>query len=188
MLAKNVGMGRKHWTQLRRLLKERKKTYNWDLDGKDWFLFGESGANYVSSFLTLNCWLLFGIILADVVGWVVPYGRRRFIYNRENSSNPASHLKSDAPQRKRIRGLTPQFDQRSHSPSKRTSHIDTRRFKQNTKVAATLAVLCSMSILRTTIDWGCSGLVARPRPRDRRVVGSKPDSTEDPLCMGPAVR
>ncbi|GBL76117.1 Synaptic vesicle 2-related protein [Araneus ventricosus] len=69
-------MGRKHWTQLRRLLKERKKTINWDLDGKDWFLFGESGANYVSSFLTLNCWLLFGTILADVVGWVVPYGRR----------------------------------------------------------------------------------------------------------------
>ncbi|GBN35165.1 hypothetical protein AVEN_103098-1 [Araneus ventricosus] len=66
MLAKNVGMGRKHWTQLRRLLKERKKTINWDLDGKDWFLFGESGANYVSSFLTLNCWLLFGTILA---GW-----------------------------------------------------------------------------------------------------------------------
>ncbi|GBM77499.1 hypothetical protein AVEN_226400-1 [Araneus ventricosus] len=69
MLAKNVGIGRKHWTQLRRLLKERKKkTINWDLDGKDWFLFGESEANYVSSFLTLNCWLLFGTIFADVVG------------------------------------------------------------------------------------------------------------------------
>ncbi|GBO24447.1 hypothetical protein AVEN_14638-1, partial [Araneus ventricosus] len=53
-------------------------------------------------------------------------------------------------QRKRIRGLTPQFDQRPHSPSKRTSHIDTRRFKRNTKVAAMLAVLCSMSILRTS--------------------------------------
>ncbi|GBN45431.1 hypothetical protein AVEN_224510-1 [Araneus ventricosus] len=33
----------------------KKTTINWDLDGKDWFLFGESGANYVSSFLTLNC-------------------------------------------------------------------------------------------------------------------------------------
>ncbi|GBN56816.1 hypothetical protein AVEN_259416-1 [Araneus ventricosus] len=54
MLAVIVGMGRKHWTQLRRLLKERgKKTINWDLDGKDWFLFGEIGANYGSSFLTL---------------------------------------------------------------------------------------------------------------------------------------
>ncbi|GBN90951.1 hypothetical protein AVEN_42544-1 [Araneus ventricosus] len=77
MLAKIVGMVQKHWTQLRRLLKEReKKTINWDLDGKDWFLFGESGANYVSSFLTLNRCLRCGTILADVVGWVVPYGRR----------------------------------------------------------------------------------------------------------------
>ncbi|GBL71292.1 hypothetical protein AVEN_215063-1, partial [Araneus ventricosus] len=76
VLAKIVGMGRKHWTQLRRLLKEQGKTINWDLDGKDWFLFGESGANYVSCFLTLNCWLRCGTILADVVGWVVPYGRR----------------------------------------------------------------------------------------------------------------
>ncbi|GBM69238.1 hypothetical protein AVEN_264235-1 [Araneus ventricosus] len=56
--------------------KRKKKPINWDLDGKDWFLFGESGANYVSSFLTLNCWLRCGTILADVVGWVVPYGRR----------------------------------------------------------------------------------------------------------------
>ncbi|GBO04709.1 hypothetical protein AVEN_70562-1 [Araneus ventricosus] len=53
-------------------------------------------------------------------------------------------------QSKRIRGLTPQFDQCPHSPSKRSSHIDTRRFKRNTKVAAMLAVLCSMSILRTS--------------------------------------
>ncbi|GBL72980.1 hypothetical protein AVEN_128156-1 [Araneus ventricosus] len=54
----------------------RKKTINWDLDGKDWFLFGEIGANYASSFLTLNCWLRCGTILAEVIGWVVPYGRR----------------------------------------------------------------------------------------------------------------
>ncbi|GBO24103.1 hypothetical protein AVEN_213340-1 [Araneus ventricosus] len=93
-----------------------------------------------------------------------------------------SQRRNSVPQRKRIKGLTPQFDQRPHSPSKRTSYIDTRRFKRNTKVAA---MLCSMSILRTTIDWGCSGLVARPRLRDRRVAGSKPDSTEDPPCMGP---
>ncbi|GBL61363.1 hypothetical protein AVEN_207652-1 [Araneus ventricosus] len=50
-----------------------KKTINWDLDGKDWFLFGESGANYVSPILTLNCWLCCKNKLADVVGWVVPY-------------------------------------------------------------------------------------------------------------------
>ncbi|GBM01219.1 hypothetical protein AVEN_62023-1, partial [Araneus ventricosus] len=46
----------------------KKKTINWDLDGKDWFLFGESGANYVSSILTLNCWLCCENKLADVVG------------------------------------------------------------------------------------------------------------------------
>ncbi|GBO04041.1 hypothetical protein AVEN_215287-1, partial [Araneus ventricosus] len=35
--------------------------------------------------------------------------------------------------------------------SKGTSHIDIRRrFKRNSKVAAMLAVLCSMSILRTS--------------------------------------
>ncbi|GBO07593.1 hypothetical protein AVEN_186070-1, partial [Araneus ventricosus] len=45
-----------------------KNPINWDLDGKDWFLFGESGANYVSSFLTLNRCLRCGTILADVVG------------------------------------------------------------------------------------------------------------------------
>ncbi|GBN26961.1 hypothetical protein AVEN_239638-1 [Araneus ventricosus] len=35
---------------------------------------------------------------------------------------------------------------------------------------------------------GRSGLVVRSRPRDRRVAGSKPDSTEDPLCMEPVAR
>ncbi|GBO45457.1 hypothetical protein AVEN_161492-1 [Araneus ventricosus] len=35
---------------------------------------------------------------------------------------------------------------------------------------------------------GRSGLVARSRPRDWRVAGSKPDSTEDPPCMGPVAR
>ncbi|GBN76262.1 hypothetical protein AVEN_134484-1 [Araneus ventricosus] len=34
---------------------------------------------------------------------------------------------------------------------------------------------------------GRGGLVVRSRPRDRRVAGSKPDSTEDPPCMGPVV-
>ncbi|GBN60965.1 hypothetical protein AVEN_235745-1 [Araneus ventricosus] len=32
------------------------------------------------------------------------------------------------------------------------------------------------------------GLVVRSRPRDRRVAGSKSDSTEDPPCVGPAAR
>ncbi|GBN43474.1 hypothetical protein AVEN_160878-1 [Araneus ventricosus] len=35
---------------------------------------------------------------------------------------------------------------------------------------------------------GRGGLVVRSRPRDRRVAGSKPDSTEDPLGMGPVAR
>ncbi|GBL81668.1 hypothetical protein AVEN_93453-1 [Araneus ventricosus] len=36
---------------------------------------------------------------------------------------------------------------------------------------------------------GRGGLVVRPRRRDRRVAGPKPDSTEeDPPCMGPAER
>ncbi|GBN23476.1 hypothetical protein AVEN_111295-1, partial [Araneus ventricosus] len=52
----------------------RKKKFNWDLDGKDWFFFGEIEANYVSYILTLNCWLRCGTVLADV-GWVVPYGK-----------------------------------------------------------------------------------------------------------------
>ncbi|GBO06614.1 hypothetical protein AVEN_176519-1 [Araneus ventricosus] len=35
---------------------------------------------------------------------------------------------------------------------------------------------------------GHGGLVIRSRPRDRRVAGPKPDSTEDPPCMGPVAR
>ncbi|GBM86926.1 hypothetical protein AVEN_132317-1, partial [Araneus ventricosus] len=35
---------------------------------------------------------------------------------------------------------------------------------------------------------GRGGLVVRSRPRDRRVAGLKPDSTEDPPCMRPAAR
>ncbi|GBO18343.1 hypothetical protein AVEN_132459-1 [Araneus ventricosus] len=42
--------------------------------------------------------------------------------------------------RGRIRGLTPQIDQRPHSPTKRTDHFDTRRFKRNIKVAAMFVV------------------------------------------------
>ncbi|GBL68737.1 hypothetical protein AVEN_133381-1, partial [Araneus ventricosus] len=32
---------------------------------------------------------------------------------------------------------------------------------------------------------GRGGLVVGSRPRNRRAAGSKPDSTEDPPCMGP---
>ncbi|GBM44592.1 hypothetical protein AVEN_221834-1 [Araneus ventricosus] len=35
---------------------------------------------------------------------------------------------------------------------------------------------------------GRGGLVARSRPQDRRVAGSKTYSTEDPPCMGPVAR
>ncbi|GBM29692.1 hypothetical protein AVEN_156879-1 [Araneus ventricosus] len=70
------GNGTKALDSTEKTIEGTKKTVNWDLDGKDWFLFGESGANYVSAFLTLNCWLRYGTILADVVGWVVAYGRR----------------------------------------------------------------------------------------------------------------
>ncbi|GBM50046.1 hypothetical protein AVEN_172927-1 [Araneus ventricosus] len=35
------------------------------------------------------------------------------------------------------------------------------------------------------LQGGRGGLVVRSRHRDRRIAGSKPDSTEDPSCMGP---
>ncbi|GBO33666.1 hypothetical protein AVEN_147783-1 [Araneus ventricosus] len=44
------------------------------------------------------------------------------------------------------------------------------------------------SNLANTDLMGRGGLVVRSRPRDRRVAGSKPDSTEDPPCMGPVAR
>ncbi|GBN53543.1 hypothetical protein AVEN_63879-1 [Araneus ventricosus] len=43
-------------------------------------------------------------------------------------------------------------------------------------------------ILPLVLLGGRGGLVARSQPRDQRVASSKPDSTEDPLCMGPAAR
>ncbi|GBM96905.1 hypothetical protein AVEN_99098-1 [Araneus ventricosus] len=38
------------------------------------------------------------------------------------------------------------------------------------------------------LQKGRGGLVVGSRPRDQRVAGSKPDSTEDPPCMGPVAR
>ncbi|GBN65935.1 hypothetical protein AVEN_3720-1, partial [Araneus ventricosus] len=35
---------------------------------------------------------------------------------------------------------------------------------------------------------GCGGVVVRSRLWGRRAPGSKPDSTEDPPCMGPVAR
>ncbi|GBO06978.1 hypothetical protein AVEN_110738-1 [Araneus ventricosus] len=75
-VAQDCGNGTKALDSTEKIIEGTKKTINWNLDGKDWFLFGEIGANYVSSFLTLNCWLRCGTILADVVGWAVSYGRR----------------------------------------------------------------------------------------------------------------
>ncbi|GBN29431.1 hypothetical protein AVEN_209442-1 [Araneus ventricosus] len=38
-------------------------------------------------------------------------------------------------------------------------------------------------------NWGGrGGLVERFQPRSRRVPGSKPDSTENPTCIGPVAR
>ncbi|GBL93254.1 hypothetical protein AVEN_42691-1 [Araneus ventricosus] len=42
--------------------------------------------------------------------------------------------------------------------------------------------------LHFNVRPGRGGLVVRPRPRDWRVAGSKPDSTEDPPRTGPAAR
>ncbi|GBM38867.1 hypothetical protein AVEN_49734-1 [Araneus ventricosus] len=75
-VGQDCGNGTKALGSTEKTIEGKKKTNNWDLDGKDWFLFGESGANYVSSFLTLNCWLSCGTVHAVVVGWEVPYGRR----------------------------------------------------------------------------------------------------------------
>ncbi|GBM07737.1 hypothetical protein AVEN_137610-1 [Araneus ventricosus] len=37
-------------------------------------------------------------------------------------------------------------------------------------------------------DIGRGGLVVRCRPRSGMVPGSKPDASEDPLCIGPVAR
>ncbi|GBL72103.1 hypothetical protein AVEN_115112-1 [Araneus ventricosus] len=43
--------------------------------------------------------------------------------------------------------------------------------------------------LKNPLNFKCRGdSVVRSRPWDRRVPGSKPDSTEDPPCTGPAAR
>ncbi|GBM09544.1 hypothetical protein AVEN_100450-1 [Araneus ventricosus] len=75
-VGQDCGNGTKALDSTDKAIEGTKKIINWDLDGKEWFLLGEKGTNHVSSFLTLNCWLRCGTILADVVGWVVPYGRR----------------------------------------------------------------------------------------------------------------
>ncbi|GBM47392.1 hypothetical protein AVEN_136445-1, partial [Araneus ventricosus] len=41
------------------------------------------------------------------------------------------------------------------------------------------------SALFQPLNGGLGGLVLRSRTRNRRVAGSKPDSIEDPPCMGP---
>ncbi|GBN69777.1 hypothetical protein AVEN_147249-1 [Araneus ventricosus] len=50
------------------------------------------------------------------------------------------------------------------------------------------AHLVSVGKMDAAPPVGRGGLVLRSRPRDRRAAGSKPDSTEDSPCMGPAAR
>ncbi|GBN18991.1 hypothetical protein AVEN_43945-1 [Araneus ventricosus] len=38
------------------------------------------------------------------------------------------------------------------------------------------------------VPSGCGGRVVRCQPRSRKVRGLKPDSTEDPSCIGPVAR
>ncbi|GBN81358.1 hypothetical protein AVEN_263796-1, partial [Araneus ventricosus] len=47
--------------------------------------------------------------------------------------------------------------------------------------------LCA-SIHTNLLQTICGGLVVRSRLWGRRAPGSKPDSTEDPPCMGPVAR
>ncbi|GBM17310.1 hypothetical protein AVEN_237293-1 [Araneus ventricosus] len=50
------------------------------------------------------------------------------------------------------------------------------------------SILGKTYIFFPCLFWRPRGLVARSRPRDWRVTGPKPDSTEDPPCMEPAAR
>ncbi|GBN15382.1 hypothetical protein AVEN_4678-1 [Araneus ventricosus] len=53
---------------------KKKKTINWDLDGKDWFLLEKVSKLY----LLLDVELLATFEPYYIVGWVVPYGDRKF--------------------------------------------------------------------------------------------------------------
>ncbi|GBN34305.1 hypothetical protein AVEN_257910-1 [Araneus ventricosus] len=68
------------------------------------------------------------------------------------SGTGISYFKSFEPQRRRISGLTPQFDQRPHSPTKRTSHFDIRAVSNGTPKLPP-CLLCSMSIFIRTAYW-----------------------------------
>ncbi|GBO04207.1 hypothetical protein AVEN_191210-1 [Araneus ventricosus] len=58
-------------------------------------------------------------------------------------------------------------------------------FKRNqTKLTDSLSVEVSEQLGGMLIQ-GRGGLMARLRSRDRKIAGSKPDSTDDPPCMGP---
>ncbi|GBN75931.1 hypothetical protein AVEN_155657-1 [Araneus ventricosus] len=57
-VGQDCGNGTKALDSTEKTIEGTKKTpIIWDLDGKDWFLFGESGANYVSVFLLDVEWL-----------------------------------------------------------------------------------------------------------------------------------
>ncbi|GBN78070.1 hypothetical protein AVEN_91940-1, partial [Araneus ventricosus] len=60
----------------------------------------------------------------------------------------------------------------------------------HTITSATKALLLIRRVLIRVLvvpaeQKGSGGLIVRSRPRDRRIADSKPDSTEDPQCMGP---
>ncbi|GBM62587.1 hypothetical protein AVEN_224381-1 [Araneus ventricosus] len=55
-------------------------------------------------------------------------------------------------------------------------------------VVYTCPFMCPHKKKSNGVKSGSDGLVAMSRPRERIVAGSRPDSTEDPQCMGPAAR
>ncbi|GBM17719.1 hypothetical protein AVEN_56036-1 [Araneus ventricosus] len=57
--------------------------------------------------------------------------------------------------------------------------------EQNDFEGCTLSVVSCAYKRKTRCSSGHGGLVVRSRPRDLRVAGWEPDSTEDPPCMGP---
>ncbi|GBM32686.1 hypothetical protein AVEN_223469-1 [Araneus ventricosus] len=60
--------------------------------------------------------------------------------------------------------------------------------KQVVVIGQDVDLLVLLNALTPDYIEGRGGLVVRSRPRDRGVAGSKPDSTEDPPCMGPVAR
>ncbi|GBL92177.1 hypothetical protein AVEN_91518-1 [Araneus ventricosus] len=64
------------------------------------------------------------------------------------------------------------------------------KFSEDTRGEEQFSSFNTLAFVRliSVIFNGRGGLVARSRLWNRRVPGSKPDSTDDPSCMGPAAR